>query len=580
VSDQHLLRRKGVYYYRRRVPLCLVTAIGKKVVQVSLHTTSLKEARKRRTLRDLEWDARFEAAAAAPPGQVINDQSQGTAPGELLDESACLELVRNYVERHDREARNREAKVYPITAEERTQMQIEAQVEAQSLSAQDDLHHQWVHLAGAEALKATGKSFGDPDVPGEILAEVVRRGLLEVNRRYRARLSDDHSRSFFDQLFDPSRPAKVSFGQLAEQHLQLVEEDAAINGLGAKGLDRQRATIALVRKIVGDETPVDAVDYNECLQVRSVLARLPANRTKLYGDLPIDQAIARAEKEGKSRLASVTQERYRAALRDILDLAAKKQLITVNPAEGLRPIKRDPIAASDKRNPFTLQQIADFFKSDFYAECAKHPPAFANDKQGWRFWLPLLCLFLGMRPNEAAQLHVADLKRTEKGTWYLDIEATADDDDGTNGAVKTLKTITSRRKIPLHPELIKIGFVQFVEQRKTANEGARLFQDLKPDVYANCATYALKRFREIYLPQAIKMESRQSFYSFRHSWRDALRRIDAQPATLQALGAWSQGKLTSDDYGDKADPDYQVQFMEKISFEGLDLSPLYRNDVN
>jgi hypothetical protein len=31
------------------------------------------------------------------------------------------------------------------------------------------------------------------------------------------------------------------------------------------------------------------------------------------------------------------------------------------------------------------------------------------------------------------------------------------------------------------------------------------------------------------------MEPRQSFYSFRHSWRDALRRIDAQPATLQAL---------------------------------------------
>jgi integrase len=89
------------------------------------------------------------------------------------------------------------------------------------------------------------------------------------------------------------------------------------------------------------------------------------------------------------------------------------------------------------------------------------------------------------------------------------------------------------------------------------------------------ASYALKRFRESYLPNAIKMEPRQSFYSFRHNWRDRLRMIDAQPATLQALGGWNQGKLTSDDYGTKSDPDFQLQYVKQIAFPGLDLSPLY-----
>ena len=47
VSDQRLLRRaNGVYYYRRRVPLPLVGKFGKKVAQVSLHTTKLKEAKR------------------------------------------------------------------------------------------------------------------------------------------------------------------------------------------------------------------------------------------------------------------------------------------------------------------------------------------------------------------------------------------------------------------------------------------------------------------------------------------------------------------------------------------------------
>jgi hypothetical protein len=61
VSEQHLLRRSGVYYYRRRVPLSLVEKIGKKVIQHSLETSSFKDAKKRRTMCDLQWDARFEA---------------------------------------------------------------------------------------------------------------------------------------------------------------------------------------------------------------------------------------------------------------------------------------------------------------------------------------------------------------------------------------------------------------------------------------------------------------------------------------------------------------------------------------
>ena len=173
---------------------------------------------------------------------------------------------------------------------------------------------------------------------------------------------------------------------------------------------------------------------------------------------------------------------------------------------------------------------------------------------------------------------IGDLKQTSKGTWYLDITATTDeDDDQSSSPSKTLKTTYSRRKIPLHPELIAIGFLDFVEMRKKSGVGSRLFPDLKPDKYGNHASYALKRFRDSYLPAAIKLEPRQSFYSFRHTWRDALRRIDAQPSTLQALGAWSQGKLVSDDYGDKFDPDYQVQFIKQISFQGLDLSGLYPN---
>ena len=180
----------------------------------------------------------------------------------------------------------------------------------------------------------------------EALAELVRRGLLVFTRRRLARLADDHSHMFFDQLFDPGRSANATSGQLAEPCLQLTEKEAVINGLSQKWVDKQRANLTLVREIVGDKTPVEAVDYDACLRVRTALARLPANRTKLYGDLPADQAIERAAKEGKALFSPVTQQQYLSAVRDVHDPAAKKRLIPVNPAEGLKPIKRDQSATS------------------------------------------------------------------------------------------------------------------------------------------------------------------------------------------------------------------------------------------
>src|SRR5262249_39892987 len=128
--------------------------------------------------------------------------------------------------------------------------------------------------------------------------------------------------------------------------------------------------------------------------------------------------------------------------------------------------------------------------------------------------------------------------------------------------------------VPIHPELIKIGFLSFAKEQKKAS-GSRLFTDLKPDQYGNHASYALKRFRDSFLPIAITLKPRQTFYSFRHNFRDALRRIGAPSDALQALGGWSQGHRTSDIYGDKSDPDYQTKFMQQVAFPGLDLSHLH-----
>src|ERR1700730_18027973 len=125
--------------------------------------------------------------------------------------------------------------------------------------------------------------------------------------------------------------------------LEVATQEAKANETSEKWVDKLAANVALIREIVGDKTPVQGVDYDACLRVRSMLARVPSNRSKLYPSLTLDEATERASVEKKPLLSPVTQTQYLSTLRDILDLAAKKRLIAVNPAEGMRPLKRDTV---------------------------------------------------------------------------------------------------------------------------------------------------------------------------------------------------------------------------------------------
>ena len=386
--------------------------------------------------------------------------------------------------------------------------------------------------------------------------------------------ADDHCRQTFDELFNREKPPKVAFSELAKQRLQRIQEEASSNHISDKWIRKQDAIVTFLREVVGDATPIADIDYDACMRVQAAVAHVPANRTKLYEGIPLEQAIARAKHEGKPTLLPATQEVYLATFTSILDLAAKKRLISVNPAAGLKPLKRDVVADEDKCHPFTQEQLIQLFHCDYYQQCAASGPVpyrFATDG-GWRYWLPLIFLFSGMRPNEICQLHFADIRRTKAGTPYFEV-TNATDEKGTPGP-KTLKTQTSRRRVPVHTELVRLGIFEFIEDRRAATAEPYIFP-LKPDRDGNRAWYPLKRFRESYLPKALTLSPRQSFYSFRHTVRDALRRIHAPADTLQAVCGWSQGRLVSDNYGERSNPDYQHSWVEKIAYLGLDLAHLY-----
>ena len=563
-ARHYLTSRKGVWYYRRRVPENLIDAIGRAYWQESLQTRDLKEAQRRRTVKDLEVDAlivSLESAASNP----------GASASPFLTTDALVSHLRAHVEdRHRQFLQRSETEALSPAEQQEARRSVEEEI-AVLKNPQDPRHDEWIGQVGDKVLQALGRPLGQPDLNPNAFDKYIERALLEFSRRKLAAYRHDYGASVFDALFDPSTKPETTFGDLCADYLAAKQEEASLNGTSQKRIDKVIAHVALVREIIGEATAVSSINYDACARLRSLLAQTPSNRTKLYPGVSVENAAVKASAAGKPLLSPTTQNQYMDTFRDILQLAVRKELLGANPAQGMKALKKDHLSDNEKRRPWSLDQISAFFTSPFYKSCAPGAatPYDKNDR-AWRFWLPLICLFMGMRPNEVCQLHAADLKRTPSGTWYFDLVPSTD-----VAGVKTLKTATSRRRIPIHPELERIGLIAFVQERQLVDLSVYLFDGLKADKYGNRAAYPLRRFRETFLPEAVTLGERQEFYSLRHSFRDALRRCNAPPDALQALGGWSQGKLVSDSYGDGLDPDYQRQWIAKVAYPGLDLSFLH-----
>jgi integrase len=108
--------------------------------------------------------------------------------------------------------------------------------------------------------------------------------------------------------------------------------------------------------------------------------------------------------------------------------------------------RRHGQAAVDGYHAFTSDELNSIFSPERFRKNLREPH---------EYWLPLLGLLSGGRINELCQLLVTDIKQ-EGDVWLIDINAEGHEK-------KRLKTSAAQRKIPLHPLLIDLGFLEYVE---------------------------------------------------------------------------------------------------------------------
>jgi integrase len=99
---------------------------------------------------------------------------------------------------------------------------------------------------------------------------------------------------------------------------------------------------------------------------------------------------------------------------------------------------------------------------------------------------------------------------------------------------KRLKTSTAIRTVPVHPQLIELGWLDYVEEvGRGNNENAWLFAPISPQAVG--ALKAWTKWFGRYLRSIGITDRRKVFHSFRHSFKDALRAADVSEDLNDAL---------------------------------------------
>jgi integrase len=228
---------------------------------------------------------------------------------------------------------------------------------------------------------------------------------------------------------------------------------------------------------------VDTYGRGDVTAFLDLLRQMPA----LYGrspkdkDLSLQQLISRAEAEQAKRLAEKTVKRHLSALAVFFKYAVDKGYMTVAARAEMvddRSFKTN-VGARDQRDAWTSEELKKLFASPVWTGC--HPtfrsqagPEIIRDAF---FWLPLLALFHGARLEEFADLYRRDVIK-DGATWAIKIVATAEDPE-TGQKARRLKTLGAARTIPLHPELIRLGFLDYV-QETAPGPNDPLFPDIAP----------------------------------------------------------------------------------------------------
>ncbi len=563
------MRRGAVYCWRRRLPAC--GASGQQVLQISLQSTRWIEARRIGAELTAMSEVVFDEMRR---GRLNQDEARAILVAVARRHAAKLELIATVDRALDapgpmsRERADRiNGAVYRLLAE-------------RGWAAEAPVDAGWLRSCGldpneADQVKTILEFYRRqglvPPKPGRLQSLIVEhapgvdltafaftqaenafyRGmaaaLFHSAAQWRAGFPEDIAAAFGPELATPVPPPSVGPAEVAPspvspasaetERVQNTVVRASIADLTEKlcttklklrewtdkTCRQMRQTASLLVKVVGHDDLTRLKQADMAAYVDTLLA-MPKSYGKSSRDAgrPLKELLAAAKQlpESQRGLEGPTINRHLTHLGNLVDFAAGRGL---RPAEALnlttlraRKKGRD----RDDRAAFTSADLVTIFDLPVWCGCrgegARLEPGTVVIHDGL-YWAPLIAAYSLMRREEICGLMIADV-HFDGAIPYFEVRP---------NKYRRLKNAQSKRKLPIHPELLRLGLRDYVEAVHRLGYDL-LFPDLLPasgsaplgdqlhDGWAPAVTRAL--------PTA--SGEGKTFHSIRHFGNDAL--IDAK----------------------------------------------------
>lgn len=230
------------------------------------------------------------------------------------------------------------------------------------------------------------------------------------------------------------------------------------------------------------------------------------------------------------------------------------EIIPKNPWQGLAIETPKTVT----RKPWKDAELQQLFSQPLF-QTYEIPPEDRSGGGPAAYWIPIIGLYTGARIGELAQLRVSDIT-SEDGVPIIKI---TDDEDG-----QKVKTNASRRSIPIHSDLIRLGLLDYAEDIRRKDPAGSLWPLLKQKTIS--AWFSKYR-------KSVGLNGRWlDFHSLRHTVRTRLAKAQVQENLMDAITGHETGGST----GRKVYTHIDIRDLEKaiqtLSYESVDLPKVYR----
>ena len=590
----NIARRAGSasYYARLAVPKELQPILGKRELWESLRTKDAREARARVHAVLDRWHAEF--AELRLRREVTEDDLKAATWDHYQEEIEAQDAARRQLPSSE-EIETAKQRVREDIADGRAAVGpmglVGIAADAMVLAGQDKLNREFrrhrkielerhigrnetvlVNDAVREIARREGYDMPEGSTAFRNLAHRLLRAEIEALRRAEEQDRGDYTGRIADPIVLPPKGKAPRVAAPGEDVMSLYAVFADENPKSVKPetLRMNREIVGWFAQHVGLTFPASAIDKRAVREWKAALTRFPIKAVEVRDlrGLTFKQIITANERLGRPTLSDRTVNKYLSALGAFCQWLMQNGHLENNPVDGMH--LGEAKGASSVR-PYTSDQLTAIFNSPiFVGYLSDEQPHRTGNLQtrDHRFWLPLLSLFTGARQGELAQLLVADV-RQDRGRWIIHITQEGD-------ASKVVKTKGSQRVVPVHPELERLGFIEF-HAVQSASRTPRLFPEIEPDARGSVSGNYSRFFGRYVAKIGVKVDKSVNFHSFRHGMADALRRAGYRDEEFGFLLGHTK-ETTTGRYGILAQGDLaqRCKMIDAVEFPGLDLTHLHR----